>query len=136
MILITTLNELKRLTKHISCKCKCINGGRKCNSNKKWNNNKFWCELENQKEHNGCEKCYIWNSSTCSFENIEYLASIIEDLLITGDKIINNADSVSTNLAINIMSTVSTNYHNENIIYKVGCYILLTVLLVMTDYYL
>ena len=30
--IITGINESKTLTKHISCKCKCIFDGRKCNS--------------------------------------------------------------------------------------------------------
>ena len=38
-----TLNELKPLTKHISCKCKCKFDGKKRNSNQKWNNDKFEC---------------------------------------------------------------------------------------------
>ena len=38
--MITGINELKILTKHISSKCKCKFDGRKCNSNQKWNNNK------------------------------------------------------------------------------------------------
>ena len=40
VFMITGINELKTLTKHISCKCKCKFDGRKCNSNKKSNNNK------------------------------------------------------------------------------------------------
>ena len=42
--MITGLNELKILTKHISCECKCQFDGRKCNSNQKWNNGKCWCK--------------------------------------------------------------------------------------------
>ena len=42
--MITGLNELKILTKHISCECKCQFDGRKCNSNQKWNKDKCWCE--------------------------------------------------------------------------------------------
>ena len=40
VFMITGINELKTLTKHISCKCKCKFDGRKCNSNQKSNNNK------------------------------------------------------------------------------------------------
>ena len=36
---ITGINELKTLTKDISCECKCKFDGRKCNSNQKWNKN-------------------------------------------------------------------------------------------------
>ena len=38
LIIITGINELKTLTKYISCKCKCKFDARKCNSNQKWNN--------------------------------------------------------------------------------------------------
>ena len=40
VFMITGINELKTLAKHISCKCKCKFDGRKCNSNQKSNNNK------------------------------------------------------------------------------------------------
>ena len=38
--MITGTNELKTLTKHISCPRKCKFDGRKFNSNQKWNNGK------------------------------------------------------------------------------------------------
>ena len=38
--MITGINELKALTKHISCKCKCRFDGRKCNSDQRWSNDK------------------------------------------------------------------------------------------------
>ena len=38
--MITGINELKTLTKHVSCECECQFDGRKCNSNQKWNNDK------------------------------------------------------------------------------------------------
>ena len=34
--MITEMNELKKLTKHISCECKCKFDGRKFHSNQKW----------------------------------------------------------------------------------------------------
>ena len=39
---ITGINESKILTKHISCKCKYMFDGRKCNSNQNWNKDKCW----------------------------------------------------------------------------------------------
>ena len=36
--MITGINESKILTKHISCECKCIFDGRKCNSDQSQNN--------------------------------------------------------------------------------------------------
>ena len=44
--MITGINELKTLTKHILCKCKCKFDGRKCNSNQKWNNGKYHYECK------------------------------------------------------------------------------------------
>ena len=45
------INQLKILTKHISCKCRCNFDGRKCNSDQCWNN--CWCE---SKKHHYVEK--------------------------------------------------------------------------------
>ena len=50
-----------------------------------WNNDK--CESE-CKSHYICEKDYIWNPRTCSCKNEKYLASIMDDLAITYDKMI------------------------------------------------
>ena len=79
------INESKTLAKHISCKYKCKFGGRKCNSNQKWNNNKCWCEC---KKHLTCEENYIWNPAACSSKNGKYLASNIDNSVITCDEII------------------------------------------------
>ena len=57
------------------------------NSNQKWNNNERRCECKNPKEHNAWEKDYIWNHATSCCEHVEYLASTIEDLVITCDKL-------------------------------------------------
>ena len=56
--MIRGISELKTLTKHISCKCKCKFEGRKCNSNQKCNSNKC---ISDCKKHHICEKDYIWN---------------------------------------------------------------------------
>ena len=48
-------------------------------------NDKRQCEWE---KHNICEKDYICNIATCSPENGEYLASIIDNLVSTCDEII------------------------------------------------
>ena len=63
--MITGINELKTLTKHISCECKCKFDGRKCNSDQKWNSNKYRCKCKNLKERHLCKKrlcsesCYV-----------------------------------------------------------------------------
>ena len=54
--MITGINESKTLTKHLSCKCKCRFGRKKCNSNQWWNNDKCRCE---SKRINVCEKDYV-----------------------------------------------------------------------------
>ena len=94
--MITGINESKTLTKHISCECECKLDGRKCNSNQKWNNSKCKHACKNPKEHNACKKDYIWNPATCSCENGKYVGSIIVDLLITCDEVIDIAKIVPT----------------------------------------
>ena len=49
--MITGINEIKLLTKHISCIYKFKFTGRKYNSNQKWNNNKCRWECKNSKKH-------------------------------------------------------------------------------------
>ena len=82
--MITGIDESKILTKDTSCLCKCRFNGKKCNSDQWWNNDK--CQWECKKCHVH-EKDYIWNSATCSCENGKYLASIIDDSVITCDEI-------------------------------------------------
>ena len=77
--MITGKNELKTLTKYISCKCKYKFDGRKCNSDQRWNNNKCHWEC---KKCPVCEKYHVWNPLTCSCENGKHLASIMDDTVI------------------------------------------------------
>ena len=83
--MITGINELRTLTKHISCECKCKFDGRKCNSNQWRNKDKCQCEC---KKHHIREKDDIWNPTTCSCENAKYLASVIDDSVIMCNGII------------------------------------------------
>ena len=46
---------------YTSCKCIYEFDSTKCNSNQNWNNDKRQCDSKNPKEHNACEKYYIWN---------------------------------------------------------------------------
>ena len=87
--MITGINESKTLTKHILCKSKCRFDRRKCNSDQWWNNGKCQCEC---KKRYVCEKEYAWNPATCSCENGKYLASIMDDSMITSDEIIESND--------------------------------------------
>ena len=45
--MISRINELKTLTKHISCECKYKFDVRKCNSNQKWNKLNVNVSIEN-----------------------------------------------------------------------------------------
>ena len=40
------------------------------------------------KKYHICEKDFIWNTVTCSCENVKYLACIIDNSVITCDEII------------------------------------------------
>ena len=55
-----------------------------------WNNNKCLCETKNPKDYHVCEK--IW---ACL--NGKHLGNIIENSVITCDKIVNITHSVSEN---------------------------------------
>ena len=85
------------------------------------------------------KKDYIWSPATCSCENSKYLASTIDNSVITCDEIIIAAGSAPTNVPTIVMSTVSTNVtrtasinvHNKKVRYKMNCYILYMVLLVV-----
>ena len=82
--MITGINELKILAKHVSCECKYKFNEKKCNSNQWWNNHKCQCDC---KRHHICEKDYIWNFATRSCKNGKYLASIIDNLVIICNEI-------------------------------------------------
>ena len=48
---------------------------------------------------------YIWNPATCSCENGKYLASIVDDSVITCDKIID----------AEVTKTITTNFNNKKV---------------------
>ena len=50
------------------------------------------------KKHHICEKDYIWHPATCSCENGKYLASTIDNFVITCDEIIEKIKTVLTSL--------------------------------------
>ena len=82
MIIVT--HELKTLTKHVSCECKCKFDRTKCKSNQWRNNDRYWWKC---KKHIS-EKDYVWNPATCMYKNRKYLASIMDDLAIICDEVI------------------------------------------------
>ena len=81
------------------------------------------------------KKDYIWSPATCSCENSKYLASTSDNSVITCDEIINAAGSAPTNVmstvSTNVTRTASINVHNKKVRYKMNCYILYMVLLVV-----
>ena len=95
--MIARTNESKTLTKHISCECKCSFDGSKCDLDQRWNKNKCLCECKNPKEHNVCEKCYIWNPAPYSCKNGKYVGSITEDSLITCGEVMEKTNTVPKN---------------------------------------
>ena len=58
------------------------------------NNDKCRCEC---KMYHICEKDYIWNPATCSFENEKYLASKINGSVIMCGEITEETKTVPTN---------------------------------------
>ena len=81
--MIVGINELKTLTKHISCQCKGRFDGKniiQINYGKTIN--------VDVSVKNICEKEYVWNPSTCSCQNGKYLVSIMDDSVIMCNEII------------------------------------------------
>lgn len=74
--MVKEINESKTLIKHISYECRCEFDGRNCNSKQKSDNGKCQCECEYLKNH------------TCT-------KSIIDDLLVTCDEIVDRPETVS-----------------------------------------
>ena len=83
--IITRINKLKSLKKHLSYGCKSKFDSRKCYSKQKSKNNKCCCKCTNLKEQHACKKDYIWNPATCCCENGKYLASIIAVIIANID---------------------------------------------------
>ena len=73
----------------------------------------------------------IMHVKKMKFGILLHIVAKIDNSVITCDEIINAADSVSTNVLTNLMSTASINFHNKKTRHKMNCYILHTVLLVV-----
>ena len=54
------------------------------------------CEHKSPKERHVFERDYTWSSTTCSYKNGKYLASIIDDSVIACDEIIEVTKGVPT----------------------------------------
>ena len=94
----------------------------------KWNNKTRQCEC---KKFHKCKRDYSWHSSTCICENGKYLKSIADISEIACDEIIAVADIVSTKIINTIATYVSIISDYKKIRYKIDCYFLHTVLLVI-----
>ena len=68
---------------------------------------------------------------TCSCENGEYLANCIDDFALMCDSIVNAADSITTNGSVKVMNSIPTNFRNKKVRFKMDCWILSTVLLLV-----
>ena len=120
--MIARKNEARTMKKHISCDCKCKSNSATCNSNQKWNNQTCQCECKNYNN---------WNPRISICEKRKYLKSIADTSVITCDEIISAMDIVSTKMTNNIARNVSINSDGKKVRYKIDCYILHTVLLVI-----
>ena len=98
--MITGINEMKALTKHISCWCKCKFDRTKCKSNRWLNNDKCRCQC---KKIHVCENDYVWNPPRSNCENGKYLASIMDDSTSICDEVINSYDEE--------IKTIPTNFN-------------------------
>ena len=112
----TNKNEAKTMVKHISCDCKCRFNSPTCNSNQKWN----MINANVSVKIIVCAK----NTNTCICENSKHLKHIVGDLEMLCDEVTYVTDIVSTNASIN--------FDDKKVRYKMDCYILHTVLLVIT----
>ena len=97
---------------------KCRYDGRKCNSDQWQNNNTYRCEC---KRRHVCQKSYVWNPSTCNGENGKYLASIMDNSMITcheviepyeGEKNFNETKETCKMQNIYILITFFINYYS------------------------
>ena len=73
--MITNKDEAKAITEHISCDFKWKFNRTTWSSKQEWNNKA--CQWECKNDHK-CKKDYIWNASTCIFENSKYLKSVAD----------------------------------------------------------
>ena len=70
-------------------------------------------------KHHICEKEYVWDPSTCICGNGKYLASIMDDSVITCDKVIGSHDEE--------IETIPTNFNEKNITCKTQSFYILHV---------
>ena len=103
--MITGINELITLTKHISCECKCWFDGRKYNWDQWWNDDKCWSEC---KTRHVSEKYYVWNPAICICKNGKYLPNNMDDSAITYGEIIKSHDKERKTILTNFNEKKAT----------------------------
>ena len=118
--MITNKNEGKTMTKYVSCHSKCRFNSATCNPDQKWNDETCQCECKNYRT---LKKGYSWNPSAWICEN--------DTSAIACDQSISVMDILSTKLINTIAKNVSINSGGKKVRYKIDCYILHTVLLMI-----
>ena len=71
--LLARTNETRKILWQETCKCVCRLTSAICNNKQEWNENKCICECkEDLVSKLTCDKGYMWNPSTCSWECDKY----------------------------------------------------------------
>ena len=124
--MISTINESKTLTEHMSCKCKFKFESKKYNANQKWNNNECWCDCEHVK--NICEKESYLELCNMYWENGKYVGSIIDDSVIICDEIVEGTRLVTTyNTSTNVYVLLAFSLITMAFLIAVSIYCLYTI---------
>ena len=89
--------QSKTLLKHATREYKCKFNGTKCNSNQKSNEKLCWGDCKSSIEHHVCEKCYVWDTSTCACKIKRYWKIIICDSVVICTEIIDNKNYFNKN---------------------------------------
>ena len=85
--LISTMNEIKQILWHETCKCVCKLSNAICNTNQIWNNDRGRCECkEDLIKKINCDKGYSWNPNNCQCEYLDYKSCACKKSII--DKLI------------------------------------------------
>ena len=88
-----------------------------------------WMSMWVHKKINLCEKGYVWNPAKCNCENGKYLASIMNDSIITSDEVIKSYEKE--------IKTIPTNFNEKKltcktqIFYNLLAFLLITILLLI-----
>ena len=114
--MIKGINKWKSLAKHISCECRCKFHDRKCNSTQIRNNDKCQCECKKPIKHRACKEDNAWIPSKCAgvcdkyrkivnyLKDCECMKSLINDVSVTCDEIVETPKSASINPSDGIIS--------------------------------